>query len=480
MSWSRYPLPDNLPTATRCIQLEIPDDDEYTQLLVGALSWLAFWDAYDRDADKRGRDVAALWRNALDSLTFCDGSQPEYIIETVEQYIGGLVEIESEEEMANLRIETIDGIPYLEEDCGCGVRKYYSLTQSTINPQTGAIANELDTPPSYIPEVPLTQDQIDNCYAEKVADVVTAALTAFTSGVFNYALAGTAALFPLQTAAFIGAVEIQQSVTAALNGDLTLDFSSVGYTANEVIAQFNSQAFRDFIKTRIGSDQRISRWALEFVALRLLNNNALNTPTPIYPVFAAWKSMTNIAALNSELQTLATECSTGATVPGTFPGIGDLLVGNDWALSFDLTLAPFVDNSAFDLIDGNWEEGIGYVAIPDVQEDPHAATALEFQVNQGTGGDVTIVYVDYEYTPLLEGSTARQQQLFAEVYDKDTPFNGIRSFTTTWSSGGRITILKPYRVLNSDFADGGTAIVRRIALAGSGANPLTALIQSFS
>lgn len=66
-----YDLPENVPTGTRCIQIQIPDDPEYYRLLTGALGSLSDWYNYDRDATKKGRLVARLWRKALASIQFC-------------------------------------------------------------------------------------------------------------------------------------------------------------------------------------------------------------------------------------------------------------------------------------------------------------------------------------------------------------------------------------------------------------------------
>jgi len=226
-------------------------------------------------------------------------------------------ESEGDEDMPALSIEVIDGVPYLEQDCGCGERRYYTLSQASVNPQTGAISNIVDSPPSFVSEVPLTDEQISTCYSAKVADIIVNALEAFTFAVFDYAVYGAAALFPVATTAILGAVEIQQTINAALNGNVTLDFSNVGYTASEVVDVFKSVEFKQFIEDRIGDDQKIARWVLELVAIRLSNRSDLNFPTPVSPVFNAWLLACNISSLNQQLETAATECATGNSVPDT-------------------------------------------------------------------------------------------------------------------------------------------------------------------
>lgn len=342
---TRWGLPDNpSPTGFRCVTLFIPDDDYYQEQVIGFLFKLSQQNRYDRDEAHTARIVAATWQSAtFETLSrwgeSCESPAPEPTSQERIRYIHSLVELESEEEMPILRIETIDGRPYLEEDCGCGQRNYYALSGVSVNPETGAISSALDSPPDYVEDVPLTQEQIDDCYANAVADTVVDALVDYTGAVFDFAVLGAGVFFPVTTTAIIGAVEIQQGIAAFLNGNLQLDFSDVGYTAQEVQEAFDTTDFRDFIKARIGDDQRLSRFVLELVSIRLLNNGGLNFPTPIYPVFAAWVKMCDMAQLNSQLQIAATECATGNSV--RTPGQG-------WEI--DLTLyddegdLPFIFN----------------------------------------------------------------------------------------------------------------------------------------
>lgn len=490
---TRWGLPDNpSPPGFRCLNIRIPDDDYYQAQVIGFLYRLAQQNRYDRDSEKTARIVASTWQSAIAETLEkwnipCSESPIVPTIETITEIQRTVQFEEIEVDMSNLRIETIQGKKYLEMDCGCGTREYFLLTQATVNPETGAISDSIDVPPSYLGTVPLTQEQLETCYTEAMADTVIGALTQFTPALFNYASVGAVAFSPVVAAALIGAVEIQQSIVAALNGDLTLDFSELGYTANEVISVFQSSEFRTFIKNRIGEDQSISRFALEFVAIRLLNNNSLNFPTPTYPVFAAWAHMANMEALNNALQTAAAQCASGTLVPASFPTVGNLLLTSDWALSFDLRLAPFEENAWFSIRDdggtpvGQWIEGVGYQVSPNILEEPHAATRLTMDFVQGTGGDCRVCYVDYEYVPLLEGSTNRLQTIMDVEYDKDASWNGVREVDTTgWTSGQREITLRPYRVLNDTFADGGVGIVRRIAMAGTGANPFSGLVQDFT
>lgn len=73
-----YPLPaGDVPSATRCVKVNIPDGDDYEKILAGALETLTHWTAYERDVSHKGTQVAAAWRNTLLNQTVfehCEGN----------------------------------------------------------------------------------------------------------------------------------------------------------------------------------------------------------------------------------------------------------------------------------------------------------------------------------------------------------------------------------------------------------------------
>jgi hypothetical protein len=68
-----YPLPagdlgeDNLV----CQLVYLPDRPEYWQAFLGALHYMTTWRAWERDADKRGKDAASNWREAFELTIGC-------------------------------------------------------------------------------------------------------------------------------------------------------------------------------------------------------------------------------------------------------------------------------------------------------------------------------------------------------------------------------------------------------------------------
>lgn len=61
-----YPIPETLPENLRCFFVAIPDDDLFLYQFMGAYRFFGTWVAWERDAAKRGKDAAALWRNAIE------------------------------------------------------------------------------------------------------------------------------------------------------------------------------------------------------------------------------------------------------------------------------------------------------------------------------------------------------------------------------------------------------------------------------
>lgn len=83
------PLPKNIPptTATACWQILIPNDPDYIMLLAGAVGSLALWNSYEKSVGHQGTQVAAIWRQALATLTPCDLATVEYRIDPIDPCI---------------------------------------------------------------------------------------------------------------------------------------------------------------------------------------------------------------------------------------------------------------------------------------------------------------------------------------------------------------------------------------------------------
>lgn len=65
-----FPLPKVNDAPHLCVTLSIPGDQESISNFVGALSRLALWNNYRRDPDKRGKEIAQVWKGIIESIEF--------------------------------------------------------------------------------------------------------------------------------------------------------------------------------------------------------------------------------------------------------------------------------------------------------------------------------------------------------------------------------------------------------------------------
>lgn len=74
-NWPKRRLPQNkTPVGTRCIQIDIPDNDEWEQQLYSEIYQLTIWMLWERDLGKSGTIVGKQWRKALKTWRHCDGT----------------------------------------------------------------------------------------------------------------------------------------------------------------------------------------------------------------------------------------------------------------------------------------------------------------------------------------------------------------------------------------------------------------------
>jgi hypothetical protein len=79
-----FQIPENLsPVGTRCIQVDIPDDDEWEAQLFAVLTLLTKWNSFVKDTARNATNIATIWRAAIwGSYRHCDGSIPTVIQES--------------------------------------------------------------------------------------------------------------------------------------------------------------------------------------------------------------------------------------------------------------------------------------------------------------------------------------------------------------------------------------------------------------
>jgi len=107
-----WQLPLNLTPVEkkRCIQLLIPDDDEYERLLYSAIydAFCLTWMCWQRDGTRNGQNQVELWRRVLGTWNHCDN-------------IPSLIYVEDYKNMPNFRTGCDpNGVPYIEwQVCTC-------------------------------------------------------------------------------------------------------------------------------------------------------------------------------------------------------------------------------------------------------------------------------------------------------------------------------------------------------------------------
>lgn len=246
-------------------------------------------------------------QTALLSPMNCNGvSPPIPVPEKIIEYVGGLIEIETEEDdMSRLTRVNINGVPYLADDCGCGNVEYFKLQAVQVNPDTGEIGTSID----QIPNETLAVDpgSAESCYWNAAAGVIISQIEKFCDGLFAY----------FQTAslnAFIGAgVESAQIINAILSGNAQLDFTALGYTVEEVKAALTSQGYRAYVAQKLqerGLSGQLTRWNVARLT-QLEVPQSLNIPTPVTPQINYWGLFCNLQELNNLLSVVATQCRTG-------------------------------------------------------------------------------------------------------------------------------------------------------------------------
>lgn len=154
-----YLIPDNAqPDSLRCVRVYLPDDPLYLAALLGSLTYLGTWAAWERDAEKRGRLAALAWKDAnertIDELPLgCDGKCED--CELCDMTEDELREIISQE-LENMTI-TI----YNNNGCGCGCGGSTS-GGADLSPQTDPIISPDDyEPPDNTP--PQFNDDAQKC-----------------------------------------------------------------------------------------------------------------------------------------------------------------------------------------------------------------------------------------------------------------------------------------------------------------------------
>jgi hypothetical protein len=145
-----YLIPDQQPDQLRCVRVYIPDDPLYLAALLGSITYLGTWAAWERDELHRGRLAALAWKDAnertLDELsTGCDGNCPDCpdcdLCDMTADELRQLIA----EELEKMTINITNNV-----GCGCGCGCGCGAT-STGGADTTPVDNPVPDPENYPP-----------------------------------------------------------------------------------------------------------------------------------------------------------------------------------------------------------------------------------------------------------------------------------------------------------------------------------------
>jgi len=249
-------------------------------------------------------------------------SENTEVIRGIVRYIHTYHQETIEDELKMLKIEYISGQPYLEMDCGCGERKYFSLSETPIDPDTGAPAGNDAIPPGI--DIPSNGFRLPDgtfrpegqCYLNKVRTRITARLIAYVDAVFRFLPLGLPALNPLEGVSDLFAIARQAT---GGNAELTAVLQAGTVTAQEVKNLITAQQYQDrlgaAIEKRAGS--ALSRNDLRAIVIDA-QGVLYGVDKYLQTITGTWAETVNLQRLNEELAVEAASCESGVSDPLPF------------------------------------------------------------------------------------------------------------------------------------------------------------------
>jgi len=306
MPKSTYPLPDTTPDRTRCVQIQIPDDDAYLQMLLDALSDLSKWLSYERDADRRGKDVAAAWRNAL-GTTYVDVCGNGDTSSDTNKTITVITIDDDEEEEMKPCYEKFGGTWYIGLPCGdCGGLDWIPLGTGGGPPGSpgggGSVApgaNGGGQPPNTPPLLGSGQD----CYSDKAAGIYVQRVSDWAGNIIDLVTSGLD-FFPDPG----DAIELAaQAVDTVTSGD---NYTSLQGVSKEQVTT-TLETYKQAIANAWPDAGEVTRAQLYRLNSDVLPN--LDNAVPVRKIADWFASFGNIRALNARLAIAQSECASGTT-----------------------------------------------------------------------------------------------------------------------------------------------------------------------
>ena len=400
----------------------------------------------------------------------------------------GLCE-ECEDDMACAKPVKIGSKWYLYSDCaGCDNPLYFELTPVSVDNEGqpisvydggsfgGGFSSGGGASGSW--DFSGVSDDNVSCYAEKATAYMLGRALEFAKAVIDWTALGVDV--------FAGEYDEWLEV-ARLTGDLifgTGDMTEIqNLTKSQVETVFASAAVVDPLAaawtfTGTATRSELFQW--------VGNAPVLSGGVPVRFLLDQWLGFSIIAGYNNDLAVLAAECESGNTIPidDGFPTTQSLLETHDWAVVWDFHTTQFAIDGVnlsqgdwFGLNDHTeWVAGQGYRAKDGVNGGSNRLLYLIF--NNDDSGAVREFHCDYTRTIAPTSSyTAINNSIGGINYPLDENFSGIRSETGLNVGGGFGIHMHADRENFGTGGQGGEVTIRRLALAGTGSNPFTGLVE---
>lgn len=385
---------------------------------------------------------------------------------------------EYEDNMANcLKPVNIGGNWFAQLDCGCAEALFFELTPVAVDSNGNPISGESggtvqDSWGFQVGSGNLT------CYQADATDYLLDRAVAFSEAVIDFTANVIDWASPLDET--VDSIELASNILFG-TGDLP------------EIGSLLKTAVSDALKDPAVGTPLAEAW--NFTGTVTKSNlydwvkAAPNTFNGIIvrAILENWIDGSLLIGLNRGLRNIAAQCESGAELPDGFPLESTLLQTYDWAHVYDLRDAAFTDDAWFSYrqqagqgVDlGQWIDGQGLVAIDDALAPPHAQVRLDFDIEMdAVAGSLAYLAVDYQYAQTTD--VANESHDIAPVFGtpSEVDFDGIyeRDDLAITANGIRFTFT-PTQVNNTNAASGGIAVVRRIAVAGTGSDLYASLSQ---
>lgn len=219
------------------------------------------------------------------------------------QYIEA--ESESEKDMACLEIVTIDGIPYLQQKCGCDETRYYQLSAAAVIggvplPAVSSGGDAITNPISV-------SDDKFGCFANKSSDYMLDRVRDYALSVIDTASLGVDSITAIDE--MVDAANIITDILFGQNDVLDIQDMS----KNAVTTAFNSDAVRDAASDAWTFDagnvtkKQLGQWIKSFP--NIANN------VPVRAVSESWLTYSLIPFYQRKLNQFAAECESDNALP---------------------------------------------------------------------------------------------------------------------------------------------------------------------